>query len=538
MSKLFLFAIGGTGERVLRTTTMLLAAGIPSFKNYDIYPVIIDYDEENEDKKRTRDTLDAYRQIQRIAYANHPVTQQSADDNNKGQFFGSPVKELDGLNKFVLDFNPGTDNLKFRDKIDYDLMSQYQNTRALLESLYDVSHHMTTEMNLNLKEGFRGNPNIGSVIFHQIGKRDEFKAFEDNYKQNEGDKIVIIGSLFGGTGASGIPVLIQLIHDKFPTAEVAVLMIQPYFAPQMQDGGVINHNLFDSKTKSALNFYRISGLNSMVSAIYHIGDPYRTVVPYSEGGNTQKNNANPVEFIAALAIEHFVSGVYHNDDNNQEFMFGLNKSIVSSIGNDGKPVSCRLFTDDFDTHSKDLVLKYMDAFTICMKYVHEMVCTRKEKKEAPYISILGIADLKQEFSVPTGSNKLQDLLMRLDVFYGLYRDWLHEMDFPGDEKGHIQPNSHRLSFYDIEKDYPSLVIKETEKEENKQTGLFSIWGASKSEVSKKYAKLKSNTIEATMNSKLKDRKHLDEKGKALQTNEKEYVFMDILRASGIEIVNL
>ena len=47
MKKLFLFAIGGTGERVLRSTTMLLAAGVPAFNGYDIYPIIIDYDAAN-----------------------------------------------------------------------------------------------------------------------------------------------------------------------------------------------------------------------------------------------------------------------------------------------------------------------------------------------------------------------------------------------------------------------------------------------------------------------------------------------------------
>ena len=39
-----------------------------------------------------------------------------------------------------------------------------------------------------------------------------------------------------------------------------------------------------------------------------------------------------------------------------------------------------------------------------------------------------------------------------------------------------------------------------------------------------------------MNSHLKDRKHLDETGKKLN-GDSEYVFMDILRASSMEIVN-
>ena len=87
MKKLFLFAIGGTGERVLRSTTMLLAAGVPAFNGYDIYPIIIDYDAANKDKDRTKDILKQYQKINRIAYANHPLSSMPQYDQNMGQFF-------------------------------------------------------------------------------------------------------------------------------------------------------------------------------------------------------------------------------------------------------------------------------------------------------------------------------------------------------------------------------------------------------------------------------------------------------------------
>lgn len=45
MAKLFVFAIGGTGERVMRSLTMLMAAGLHTLTNYEVFPIIIDYDE-------------------------------------------------------------------------------------------------------------------------------------------------------------------------------------------------------------------------------------------------------------------------------------------------------------------------------------------------------------------------------------------------------------------------------------------------------------------------------------------------------------
>ena len=51
MAKLYIFGIGGTGSRVLRSLTMLLAAGVDT-NGYDIVPVIIDPDTSNADLTR------------------------------------------------------------------------------------------------------------------------------------------------------------------------------------------------------------------------------------------------------------------------------------------------------------------------------------------------------------------------------------------------------------------------------------------------------------------------------------------------------
>ena len=43
MSKIYIFAIGGTGSRVLKSLTMLLAAGVKTNAS-EIVPIIIDPD--------------------------------------------------------------------------------------------------------------------------------------------------------------------------------------------------------------------------------------------------------------------------------------------------------------------------------------------------------------------------------------------------------------------------------------------------------------------------------------------------------------
>jgi hypothetical protein len=63
MAKLFLFGIGGTGSRVIRAFTMLMAAGV-KLQNCDkVVPIIIDPDSQNGDMNRTVELLKTYKRI-------------------------------------------------------------------------------------------------------------------------------------------------------------------------------------------------------------------------------------------------------------------------------------------------------------------------------------------------------------------------------------------------------------------------------------------------------------------------------------------
>ena len=67
--RLFLFAIGGTGARVVRSLTMMLASGIEGLdSSTEIVPIIIDYDLSNGDKSRAIKALEGYSAIHQALY--------------------------------------------------------------------------------------------------------------------------------------------------------------------------------------------------------------------------------------------------------------------------------------------------------------------------------------------------------------------------------------------------------------------------------------------------------------------------------------
>ena len=63
MSKLYIFGIGGTGARVLKSLTMLMAAGVKLADTDAVVPVIIDADQSNGDLTRTVDLLNQYKKL-------------------------------------------------------------------------------------------------------------------------------------------------------------------------------------------------------------------------------------------------------------------------------------------------------------------------------------------------------------------------------------------------------------------------------------------------------------------------------------------
>ncbi len=305
MAKLYLFGIGGTGSRVIKSLTMLLASGVKS--NYDIVPIIIDPDNTGGDLNRTSQILKNYQNVRNKIAGDTPC-----------DFFRTPIQTLSDVMedsgkggatingfKFELD---GVANNKFRDFIGYNTLDD--SNRSLIELLF--SEH---NLNASLEVGFKGNPNIGSVVLNQFTKSDIYKSFADNFQSQ--DRIFIISSIFGGTGAAGFPLLLKNIRqgkigDKtyadLQNAKIGAVTVMPYFKVSQNENSEIDSHNFITKAKAALTYYatNVTGNNS-INSLYYIGDTTTNSYENQEGGNKQKNDAHFVEIASALSIIDFAN---------------------------------------------------------------------------------------------------------------------------------------------------------------------------------------------------------------------------------------
>lgn len=331
MSKIYVFGIGGTGSRVMRALTMLLASGVEC-KADTIVPVIIDPDAAGGDVERNATLMRHYDEIRR---------RLNFSNNVKNKFFRTEIKEI--MNNYHLPLS-NTEDCLFDEYIGMNYMPKPN--KALADVLFSKKN-----LNSDMKVGFKGNPNVGSVVLNQFESSAEFQNFANEFTAD--DKIFIISSIFGGTGASGFPLLLKTLRtsDAFANqhlvneSHIGTVTVLPYFKVKQDDNSQIDSATFVSKAKSALSYYeRTISRTNLIDNIYYIADDTRaTAYDNCEGGINQKNNAHFVELAAALALLDFANETKPNNTVHKEFGIetDTNEIIFDNLGPATKRLLCR-----------------------------------------------------------------------------------------------------------------------------------------------------------------------------------------------------
>lgn len=385
MSKCYVFAIGGTGSRVLRALTMLLAGNV-KIDTEEIVPIIIDPDVSNADLTRAVKLMDCYNSIK-----------ECIGEGNCG-FFN---KKLSKLNTNYSIPVSNTSDMTFENFMDVASMSK--ENQALVNMLFSKKN-----LKSSMKVGFKGNPNVGCVVLNQIIKSKQFAEFANTFV--EGDKIFIISSIFGGTGASGFPLLLKTLRKStdFPNysiinnAEIGAISVLPYFRVRSSKESEIDSSTFVSKAVAALAYYENNIYrDKLINAFYFAGDDVANVYDNNEGGHLQKNQAHLIEFIAATAIVDFCNNHYGPTQNLE---LGI-KDVIDEV-NLGK------FYKEI-SEMVDGTLARMLLFANCLRYKYEFI-------SSPHFNANNLLDMKSDFYEG-------QFLRNLKSFLSSYLEWLMEM---------------------------------------------------------------------------------------------------------------
>lgn len=389
MNKTYVFFVGGTGARVLRSLTMLLASGCRIKDGGAIVPIIIDYDVKNGDLKEAKDLLDCYSDMSSAA---------RYEEKEEG-FFRQKLDIKDGSYAAIQYENS---NKTFGDFLSYNSMANRNGLapmRKMLESLFDTSENQATaELNLDMTVGFKGNPNIGSVVFDDYFRNKEWHYDNIAGGVQSGDRIFVVGSIFGGTGSSGIPQLIKNFEKKGSSSEgnyqgvqnaiKGACLVLPYFGVKNSDDSAIDSRIFNSKAKAALSYYD-KEINSSLDEIYYVGCKDIGQYENHQGGDEQKNDAHLVELISAMSVLEFANRDFsyaHKGNGTTAYEFGINHGYNSETMKLHDKSYLDIFNFDGANPDGNYYVYHLNAFAYFCKYFMDYTYSGKDDKHGIFSS--------------------------------------------------------------------------------------------------------------------------------------------------------
>ena len=301
MMSFYVVGIGGTGAKCVEAIIQLTSVGlIPTNK---LRILFIDADETNGNLQRSQTSLSLYQKCYQLLQGKHQECPWMTT-NIESYGVWSP-------------FTKNNADRKLGSFFAYDTLKQ---TSPSLANLFDVLY-TENERKVSLEVGFRGRPAIGLSIMTQINlerlEEEPWRSFineiENNASSGSNAKVLLCGSIFGGTGASGLPTVGRLIANKLEKdgvrdrVKIGCIFALPYFNFPKGNGNeqvYASSDLFLLNTEAALRYYREQA--QQFDTKYLIGNQsMEKLGEFSVGKDTQVNRPHFVEFYASLAARHF-----------------------------------------------------------------------------------------------------------------------------------------------------------------------------------------------------------------------------------------
>lgn len=311
----YVIGIGGTGAKCIEGFIHLCASGLMP-DNKMLFSLFVDPDGSNGSLKRAGQLLQNYYDCKQIKLGQTDLFKNDLRIAKPDVW--SPLQNKPHqLDQF---FNYNT--------------LQDKGAAHLFDVLYSPKEKQTS-----LEFGFRGHPSIGAAVMAaavKLGGDEPWATFREQLRLDVGSgqepKVILFGSIFGGTGASGVPTIGRLVNNEFSQQlkndqfKLGSVLMLPYFSfdPVRNERLRVDADTFLLSAQTALEYYHRQDELKICSAVYLLGD--ETLKPMrnsSIGGLQQENEPHLLEMYAALAAIDFftkehVEGYPHIARENKE----------------------------------------------------------------------------------------------------------------------------------------------------------------------------------------------------------------------------
>lgn len=292
---LIIMGIGGTGAKIVEAVVHLASSGNAPL---NIYPVLIDQDIYNGNVHRCRRVINLYDTINKELLA----------IDKKWLFKSKLVK----VNENLLPLVPESIDRNFASAIKHADMEEKE--QKIINSLY-------TEKQLNeiLKDGYKKRAHMGAPLMEKLlineRKKDDtemgLKMIVSDTSNYDNVQVFVVGSIFGGTGASGITNVGKFFREQMPHAIINSIMLTPYFIVSDQcdendkDKGLVRSDADMQLVKVALEMYN-DDIKSAFDHVFLIGSQKVSISgeivtdKSHSGGKEQENPSHIFELLSAI----------------------------------------------------------------------------------------------------------------------------------------------------------------------------------------------------------------------------------------------
>jgi len=316
MKPIYIIGIGGTGMRCLESFIHMCAMGMCD--DTKIHILALDTDKDNGNFRRLRELVEAYDKVKGVGKKHHSV---------KDTFFSAEIKyyqyspDYSKDNTFERIFNFPDLEQHFSEKTDLAKLLITKNARVF-----------------DLKHGYRAQTHLGSLLMYHAfiedakkknTKLNEFIEILANESTSE-PKIFIFGSVFGGTGASAIPIIPKALDaavlnantsgtDLLSRAYFGADLITAYFNFTLPSSDfklkqkiVATSDKFALNSQAALMFYEADEtVRKTFQKFYLMGteevkwNVSKSSTETITGGANQQNDSHYIELLAAISALDF-----------------------------------------------------------------------------------------------------------------------------------------------------------------------------------------------------------------------------------------
>lgn len=341
----YVIAVGGTGNKILES--MVYAACADAF-----------YTVSEEGRRRPLPHLRMLSVDVDAACGNTTRAKRAAEyyEEVREAFSSVPLAHSCFHTRLTLD--KWSMNLSRRAASVRQMSKNHAQDRLLARALFT-----STEADLEYSEGFRGHPDLGVLFFNDLlggleearllNQADEFNSLiasmENDVLSGEPVHLLFCGSIFGGTGASGIPAISQYLHGRFSGHNdlftMGAILMLPYYSVPAADVDptreiAVNSGEFLDKARTALQYYGMEGMirdgredrDGVFDAVYLLGLPPEHFVRtklYSTGSQSQENDAHILEWLAARCASRFFATDFLHSGNGDCYYYQWHTPVFS-----------------------------------------------------------------------------------------------------------------------------------------------------------------------------------------------------------------